>query len=59
MDKPETKRKGKITFIMADGSVRDTLEGYEVPVNENTAIVYRMLAMATLKRMKREAENSP
>ena len=34
----------KITHIMADGSVRDSIEGYEVPVNDYTEICYQMLA---------------
>lgn len=36
--------KGKITHIMADGSVRDSVKGYVVPYNEHTAICYELLA---------------
>lgn len=42
--KPKPKFKGKITHIMADGSVRDSIEGYVVPYNEHTAICYELLA---------------
>ena len=33
--------KPTITHIMADGSPRDSVEGYEIPYNENTEHIYR------------------
>lgn len=42
--KSQPKFKGKITHIMADGSVRDSIEGYVIPYNQQTAIVYELLA---------------
>lgn len=42
--KPQPEFKGKITHIMADGSVRDSIEGYVIPYNQQTAIVYELLA---------------
>lgn len=41
---PKPPVEHKITHIMADGSVRDSIEGYVVPYNEHTAIVYELLA---------------
>lgn len=34
----------EIIHIMADGTVRDSPKGYEVPVNERTAQAYEILA---------------
>jgi len=36
--------KIKITHIMADGTIRNSVDGYEIPYNEVTAIVYQLLA---------------
>lgn len=33
----------KIIHTMADGSVRDSIEGYEIPYNETTAIAYDLI----------------
>ncbi len=52
---------GKIAYIthrMADGSIRDSVEGYEIPYNENTKHLYEMEAdriIAAAKRMAEEA----
>lgn len=51
MEKPTTQYE--VVHIMADGSVRDSLEGYEVPYNENTEGYYKMLAQAR-KEMREE-----
>ena len=55
--KPVTKPviKPKITHIMADGSVRDSIEGYVIPYNQQTAIVYELLA----KYSKPQKEPNP
>ena len=36
--------KIKIIHKMADGTIRDSVEGYEIPYNEETAITYQLLA---------------
>nr|WP_319487614.1 hypothetical protein [uncultured Caproiciproducens sp.] len=41
---PKPELKPRITHIMADGSVRDSVEGYVVPYNNYTAVCYQMLA---------------
>ena len=38
------ERKIKITHIMADGTIRDSIDGYEIPYNEKTAINYQLWA---------------
>lgn len=38
------KKVPKIIHIMADGSIRDSIEGYEVPVNGDTKVAYMLLA---------------
>jgi ferredoxin-fold anticodon binding domain-containing protein len=37
------KKKIKIVHKMADGTIRDSIDGYEIPYNEKTAITYRLL----------------
>lgn len=44
----------KITHVMADGTVRDSIEGYEVPVNEQTENAYRLLAKWAMRVEKKE-----
>lgn len=44
MKKEKKKKVPKITHIMANGSIQDSIEGYEVPVNDNTKIAYMLLA---------------
>jgi hypothetical protein len=41
---PAPPVKHKITHIMADGTVRDSVKGYVIPYNEHTAICYELLA---------------
>lgn len=36
--------KIRIIHTMADGSVRDSVDGYIIPYNEKTSIVYELLA---------------
>lgn len=36
-----SRENAKITHIMADGTIRDSIEGYVIPYNENTAHIYR------------------
>ena len=45
MTKKKEKPKEEIIIIhkMADGSIRDSIEGYEVPYNETTAGAYHIL----------------
>lgn len=40
----EPKREIIIRHIMADGSIRDSVDGYKVPVNESTKPLYELLA---------------
>ncbi|GEM_PF-2139782 len=42
--KENEKKPIEIIHIMKDGTVRDSIEGYEIPVNEDTKIIYAMLA---------------
>lgn len=36
--------KIKIIHIMADGTIRDSIEGLVIPYNENTKIAYQLLS---------------
>ncbi|NLJ31122.1 MAG: hypothetical protein GX424_05935 [Clostridiales bacterium] len=54
-EKPGFEFKGKITHVMADGTVRDSIEGYVVPYNQQTAICYELIA----KYAKRREESGP
>ncbi|MEM1483903.1 hypothetical protein V6615_03370 [Oscillospiraceae bacterium PP1C4] len=47
--KPKLHPNVKITHVMADGTIRDSVEGYEVPINEYTKVAYHMIANAVLK----------
>ena len=42
--KKKEKEPVKITHIMKDGTVRDSIEGYVIPYNQQTKIIYQMLA---------------
>jgi hypothetical protein len=44
--KKEKPFKPRIIHTMADGSVRNSVERYPVPVNETTITAYRILAFA-------------
>lgn len=56
----EEEKKGpvKITHIMKDGTVRDSIEGYEIPVNEDTKIIYAMLAGIDVHSISLKPEGS-
>ncbi len=41
---PAAQFDANITNSMADGSVRNSVEGYEVPVNQYTGVCYELLA---------------
>lgn len=45
-------KKAYVTHIMADGTERDSMEGYPIPYNEKTAVAYHILANI----MRREAD---
>lgn len=49
-------RKVYVTHTMADGSVRDSVAGYDVPYNETTAIAYNILANIAMRVMKEQKE---
>lgn len=42
--KEKKKLVPRITHVMADGTIRDSIEGYEVPVNDQTKGAYMILA---------------
>lgn len=42
--KKKEKEPIKIVHIMKDGTVRDSIEGYVIPVNNDTKVLYNMLA---------------
>ena len=44
----------RVIHTMADGTVRDSIEGYVVPYNEKTAVCYKMLAKWVFEAMERE-----
>ena len=51
--KSTTKNDGsqiKIIHVMADGSIRDSIAGYEVPVNDRTITAYRLIAEHVSKK---------
>jgi len=45
--------KIKIVHTMADGTVRDSVEGYVIPYNETTAITYELLAKWAIEKQKK------
>ena len=50
--------KIKIIHKMADGTVRDTINGYEIPFNEETAITYQLLSKWSAENhIKDDTEN--
>lgn len=51
--KDGTKQKMKVKHIMADGSVRDSVKGYEVPYNDITKPFYHILAQAEIRRQEK------
>lgn len=42
--------KIKIIHTMADGTVRESIEGYVIPYNDTTAITYELLVKWTLQK---------
>ena len=46
--------KIKITHIMADGTIRDSIDGYEIPYNEKTAIAYQLLLKWADEKQEKE-----
>lgn len=48
----QSEHRPKIIHIMADGSVRDSVEGYAVPANGYTEVCYRLLAEHTVPAEK-------
>ena len=41
-----------ITHTMADGTIRDSINGYEVPYNETTSTAYQLISQAQEKLLK-------
>jgi hypothetical protein len=56
MKKKEAHKQIRVVHIMADGSVRDSVEGYPVPVNDITRPAYNILATMALQAREKEAE---
>jgi hypothetical protein len=48
----QTEPKPKITHIMADGTVRDSVEGVVIPVTEETKPFYQLLAAMVKEKDK-------
>lgn len=46
------KIKPKITHYLKNGEVRDSMEGYPVPVNEHTKLFYNMMAAVVIPEDK-------
>lgn len=46
----------QITHVMADGTVRDSIEGYPVPYNSTTANSYHILANS-IRKLQQQADN--
>ena len=44
--------KIKIIHTLADGTVRDSIEGYEIPYNDTTTIAYQLLTKWTNEKAK-------
>lgn len=49
-DKSKDKRKGKVTHIMANGEVRDTLKGYVFPPDALPDIAVRIFRQLSLDK---------
>ena len=43
----------KIIHTMADGTVRDSIKGYEMPYNDTTAIAYELLTKWTIEKQRK------
>lgn len=44
----------KVIHTMADGTIQNSIEGYEVPVNEQTLVAYRLLLKWLWERSKKD-----
>lgn len=49
----------KVIHTMADGSVRDSVDGYYVPVNETTKVAYQMLVTMARRYCEDSAKEQP
>ena len=58
MKKSGEHKQIKVVHIMADGSVRDSVDGYPVPVNDITRPAYNLLANIALRSMKVEKQKN-
>jgi len=45
--------KIKITHTMADGTIRDSVDGYEIPYNDETAKIYKLLAKWAIEEQEK------
>ena len=48
-----------VTHVMADGTVRDSVKGYEIPFNETTYPLYYVLASNAERLYKEHFGKSP
>lgn len=55
MKKPRERRVPHIIITMADGSTRDSLEGYVLPVNDITRVSYDILAQSLIESIKKSS----
>ena len=46
-------KKIKIVHRMADGTIRDSINGYEIPYNNTTAITYRLIEKWAAEKHKK------
>ncbi len=49
--RPYTKPDYHVTHTMADGTVRESLDGYVIPFNEQTDGIYRVVGAIVRKQM--------
>ena len=50
-EKNKTEKSGiKIIHKMADGTIRDSVNGYIVPYNEKTSVAYELLAKSIKRK---------
>jgi uncharacterized membrane protein (UPF0127 family) len=53
MHKKTEHRKIKVVHIMADGNIRDSVDGYPVPVNDITKPAYNILSTMALRATRK------
>lgn len=58
MKKSGEHKQIKVVHIMADGSIRDSVDGYPVPVNDITRPAYNVLANIAIRSMKVEKQKN-